>query len=359
MKQKIKVAVLLFFAVGSAFIFTRTSQMQTGQTKGKTAAEVYKNIQVLKDMPADQLDSVMEIMSASLGVNCSFCHIPEQWEKDDKEEKQTARGMIKMTFAINKNNFDGRTEVSCATCHNGKPHPNSQPALGQNLFQRPNFGDTKDNLPAIDAVLDKYVQSLGGKDALEKIKTRTIKAMRTQDGGQPFPEEIYEKMPDKMLVVSSVPQMPFSTGYNGAEVWTNGSKAQYTVTDLLLAQFKTEAQFNPQKVKEMYSQIAITGSDKIGDKDVWAARASTTSGMRERLYFDKQTGLLVRRVSASPTVLGFFVYQIDYEDYRTVDGVKIPYLTKWSIPGRSWTRKITEVKDNEPINDTKFNQPTK
>ena len=360
MKQKIKVTVLLVFAAGSAFFFTRAGQMQTEQKTVKTAAEVYKNIKVLKDMPADQLDSVMEIMSASLGVKCNFCHIPEQWESDAKEEKQTAREMITMTFAINKNNFNGRTEVSCATCHNGKPHPNSQPALGQNLFQRPNFGGgTKETLPTIDAILDKYMQALGGKEAVEKVKTRTIKATRTQNDGQPFAEEVFEKMPDKMLVVSNVPQMPFSTGYNGADVWTNGGKAEYTVTDFLLEQFKDEAQFNPLKLKESYAQIAVSGSDKINDKDVWAIRAATASGERERLYFDKKTGLLVRRVSYSPTVLGFFAYQVDYDDYRAVDGVKIPYLVKWSIPGRSWTRKTTEVKQNTAIDDAKFNQPTK
>ena len=356
MKQKLKILFVLIFLCGGAFVFTQTGKMQAKQ---KTAAEVYKNIQVLKDMPADQLDTVMETMSASLGVKCNFCHVPEQWEKDDKEEKNTAREMIKMTFAINKNNFDGQMEVSCATCHNGRPHPNSLPAVGENLFQRPNFGNSKDTMPAIDQIADKYVQALGGKDALEKVKTRTIKATRTQNSGQPFPEEVYIKMPDRMLVVSSAPQMPFSTGFNGTDAWTSGSKGEYTVTDLLLAQFKTEAQFNPLRLKEIYAQMAVAGSDKIGDKEVWVVRATTASGGRDRLFFDKQTGLLLRRATFSPTVLGFFPYQVDYDDYRTVDGVKIPYLVKWSIPGRSWTQKVTEVKQNSAIDDAKFASPTK
>src|SRR3982750_3601046 len=103
MKQKIKIAVTLTFLSASAFVFTRPGSMQTGPAAKadtvKTAGEVFKNIQILKDMPADQLDRVMGIFTGALGVKCNFCHVPGQWEKDDKEEKRTAREMIKMTLA--------------------------------------------------------------------------------------------------------------------------------------------------------------------------------------------------------------------------------------------------------------------
>ena len=95
------------------------------QAKVQTAGERFKNIKVLNDMPADQLGKVMNIFSASLGVECSFCHVPNAFEKDDKPEKLTARKMIKMTFDINKDNFNNRPEVSCNTCHSGHEHPQS------------------------------------------------------------------------------------------------------------------------------------------------------------------------------------------------------------------------------------------
>ena len=364
MKQNIKIIILSIFVGAVTLIFTQRGQMQTDQTaktQVKTAAEVYKNIKVFKDLPADQLIKTMEIMSASLGVNCNFCHVQNDFAKDDKEEKETAREMISMTIGINKNNFGGRTEVSCATCHGGKPHPASMTPLGENLFQRPNFNQSKDSLPTIDQVLSKYVAALGGVDALGKVKTRTIKATRTVNNAAPIAEEVYEKSPNKLLVVTAFPQMSVSTGYNGAEDWTVGGRGETSVHEDELEQFKRDAEFmfEPTKLKEIYKEMTVAGMDKINDKEVYVVRATTQTGGRERLYFDKQTGLLVRRFAVSTTPIGAFPFQIDYSDYKAVEGVQLPYTMSWSIPGRSWTRKITEVKQNAAIDDAKFNQPIK
>ncbi len=366
MKQKIKIIVLFIFVCGSAFVFTRGGQMQTNQTpkaQTKTAAEVYKNIQVLKDTPAEQLMPMMDIMSSSLGVKCAFCHVPDQWEKDGKEEKKTAREMITMTLALNKQNFNGRLEVSCMTCHNGRPHPASPVTLGENLFQRPSPPQqSKEPMPTVDQILDKYTLGLGGKDALAKVKTRTIKASRTDNAGQPVAEEIYAKSPNKMLVVTNFPQVVVNTGYSGTDGWVMiGGKNETAASKDELEQFTRDAQFSfePLKLKEIYKEMTIAGTDKINDKEVYLVRATTQAGKRERLFFDKQTGLLARRYAAAPTSIGVYAFQIDYDDYRAVEGVKIPYLIKWSVPGRSWTRKIIEVKQNAPIDDAKFNVSVK
>lgn len=364
MKRNIKAAILLVFIIGGAFVFTRSGTTKTNieaKAQAKTAGEVYKNIQVLKDAPAEQLIPMMEIMSSSLGVKCSFCHAPEDFASDEKEEKETAREMISMTIGINKNNFGGRTEVSCATCHNGRPHPASMPPLGENLFQRPAFNQSKERMPTIDQVLEKYTQALGGADALGKVKTRTIKATRAVNGGTPFAEEIYEKSPNKMLVVTNFPTGAVSVGYNGAESWTLGGRGETSVHADELEQFKRGAEFSfqPAKLKEIYKEISVAGIDKINNREVYVVRATTASGGRERLYFDKQTGLLARRAAYLPTPIGVFPLQIDYADYKAFEGVQIPYTITWSIPGRAWTRKVTEVKQNTAIDDLKFNQPSK
>jgi Photosynthetic reaction centre cytochrome C subunit len=100
----------------------------------KKASEQFKNIQVLKDLPADQLYSTMHFMADSLGVQCVDCHVgvPGQvdGEKDDKQMKRTARKMIAMTVEINKTNFDGQNgnrTVTCYTCHRGSRQPLSVP----------------------------------------------------------------------------------------------------------------------------------------------------------------------------------------------------------------------------------------
>ena len=97
----------------------------------KPASELFKNIQLLKAMPAGRLLKVMEFgYSKSLGVNCAHCHVVDQWEKDDKPTKQVAREMIKMAAAINndylKNIKNLKSEnpiINCTTCHRGQIKP--------------------------------------------------------------------------------------------------------------------------------------------------------------------------------------------------------------------------------------------
>jgi hypothetical protein len=357
-KKKVKIVALLVFLCGSAFVFMRTGQMQTSQKK--TAGEVYKNIQVLKDMPADQLDKVMATFTGSLGVRCNFCHVSGQFEKDDKPQKQTARKMLRMVFAINKENFDGRAEISCNTCHRGQSRPASMMTLGLNVWQRSNPQPTKETPPTVDQMLDKYIAAIGGKAAVEKVTTRILKGSRIGADGLPVPEEVYQKAPDKMLVVTTYPDIAFTTAYDGTNVrgWTAVGRAKIDEDDA--EQFKREAQFfQPTKIKEIYKEIAVVGSDKIGDKEVWVLRAVTAKGVSEQLFFDKQTSLLARRLVVVPIIIGSYPFQVDYIDYKDVGGVKIPMTIQWSIPGRVWGRKVTEVKQNVPIEDSKFNPPAK
>ena len=125
-------------------------------------------------MPASQMMPVMHLMRASLGMRCDFCHVTEgdRFDLDTKKEKETAREMIRMVFAINKENFEGRTEVTCNTCHRGQEHPVRAPPIGQAPVrrhdQRPRRGaEAGERSPAAAEVLDRYIQALGGRAALE------------------------------------------------------------------------------------------------------------------------------------------------------------------------------------------------
>src|SRR5215472_18238202 len=84
----------------------------------KTAGEAMKNVQVLKDIPESQWNSLMFFISGSLGVSCDHCH-GQPFDSDTKKAKLTARNMMKMVREINAANFDGRPVVTCNTCHRG------------------------------------------------------------------------------------------------------------------------------------------------------------------------------------------------------------------------------------------------
>jgi photosynthetic reaction center cytochrome c subunit len=87
------------------------------------AEKFYRNIEILKGKKASRLPGMMSALTGLLGVDCSYCHVPNEWAREDKPTKQTARKMFRMMAAINKDNFEGKNAVSCWTCHRGNPHP--------------------------------------------------------------------------------------------------------------------------------------------------------------------------------------------------------------------------------------------
>src|SRR5437868_2657566 len=109
--------------------------------------------------------------------------------------------------------------------------------------------------------------------------------------------------------------------------------------------------------RELYSQMTVEGRSRVGEREAIVVSATTHKGLSEKLFFDAQSGLLLRRYRESKTALGPFPTQTDYEDYKEVDGVKLPFAIRWSMPGRSWGRKIAEVKQNTAIDDAVFNPP--
>ena len=342
------------------------SSLSTAQDKSsqpeKTAEQVYKNIQVLKGVPASQIDAAMAFITGSLGVRCNHCHIPNQFEKDDKPPKQTARKMMQMVFALNKGNFDARGAVSCFTCHRGQTQPVSVPVVGLNLWQPSSPSAAKQDapLPSVDQILDRYVQAVGGRQAIEKVTSRVQKGSRVGADGVLVPEEVYTKAPNKLLVITSYPKIVFRIGFNGTQGWARSSQGGgRDLNDEMLAQLKREAEFYKEtRLKEMYSKMAVLGRTTVGEREAYIVEATPNGGGNpEKLYFDVQTGLLVRKYEESKTVLGQSPTQTDYEDYREVDGVKLPFTIRWAIPGRVWGRKITEVKQNAPLDDTQFNLP--
>lgn len=325
-------------------------------SRAQTAEQKFKNIQIFKGLPATQLESMMAFISGSLGVRCSYCHGANGFEKDEKQTKLTARRMIQMVFDLNKGNFNNQGAVSCYTCHRGKPTPVSIPAVGQNLWAPSSPSPTPEALPSLKQILDRYVQAVGGAEALTKITSRTAKGSRIGADGVLVPEEVYQKAPDKLLTVTSYPDVVFSNGYNGTAGWAHSSRDGATpVPDQLLAQLKRDAVFYKElKTQELYSQLTVLGRAPVRDADAYLVQATPINGPVEKLFFDVRTGLLVRRYTESDTPLGKLPLQIDYEDYRKVDGIQQPFLIHWSMPGRIWGRKIDEIKQNIPIDDAKF-----
>jgi hypothetical protein len=110
--------------------------------KGKEdmpAKEVFKNVQMLGDVPAARLLRTMQAFTRSIGVACTKCHVADHFDSDDKDEKGVTRDMMKMTRAINDDYLkkikaleEDKPNVNCFTCHRGQAHPGAE--------QRPTAG---------------------------------------------------------------------------------------------------------------------------------------------------------------------------------------------------------------------------
>ncbi len=336
------------------------SQSTPTPHEGPVAGQRFKNLQVLKDVPADQIFPAMQFITASLGVECTFCHVEGAFEKDDKEEKQTARKMMTMMFAINKDNFDARQEVTCYTCHKGTSDPVSTPVIAETApkpeEEATNAG-AKPSLPNAGEILDKYVQAIGGSDAVHKITTRVEKGTMTF-GPAGMPVVVYAKAPDARVTVVQTPRGQSVTAYNGESGWMSGAGPSHPITGGELDNEKRNADFYfaADIVKE-FQQVRVMGEDKVGDRDAYLLVARSPGHAPVRFYFDKDSGLLLREMRFVNTPLGRNPSEVDYADYRETDGVKIPY--QWTIarPGGRFTIKIAEVQQNVAIDESKFAAP--
>ena len=147
--------------------------------------------------------------------------------------------------------------------------------------------------------------------------------------------------------------------FNGTMGWEKNQARVREITGQQLNDLRRTWQlFGDLKIKEQFTRMNV-GKDKIDGRDVNVIRGVVSDRRRERLYFDAETGLLLRRISYMETPIGVIPEQVDFDDYREVDGVKIPFTVRISAidSNASGTRKFTDVKINVPVDDAKFSKP--
>ena len=364
-------AIGAIFAVSILFAIAASAQ-QPPPMPGKTAEQVYKNIQVLRGLPADLVFPEMRLFAGALGGNCEFCHVAGDTSKDDKITKRTARQMIVMVMTLNKTSFGGKTEVTCYTCHRGSSQPVTEAVL-PTVERSPEELEEKPALPSVDAILSKYIQALGGETAIRKVSSRLImgtQTIPTGGGGRISVSaqlERYIKAPNLLLNVYHTDKFTISDGFDGTSAWSQDAKGAVSSPgsfDLVRAKRNADL-YGALKLKQEYGSLDVVQMEKVNNHDTYVLQASPqNSGVVEKLYFDAQTGLLLRTLMLQPTPLGNFPSEVDYDDYRdTGSGVKVPFLvsttpalTSTALATTS-TLRVEKVQDNVTINDGKLVRP--
>jgi photosynthetic reaction center cytochrome c subunit len=350
--------------LAGSIVLTRAQQPPPTPHPGQfqTAEQHFKNIQVLKTIPADQLIPSMQFIAASLGVECEFCHVEHANEKDDKKTKLTARKMITMMMAINQANFNGDVEVTCYTCHRGVAHPVSTPVLSADAPRPPaHVHDEADEvhpaLPSPDQILDKYLAAVGGADALKKINTRVQKG--TIDAfGKTYPIEIYSEAPEKRVSLTHPPTGTSVTAFNGEVGWLSmpGGFHPMTAAEGEAARIDAELRFAAH-LGELYKDFKVLPGELVGGRPIYLVVAKAPGKPTLNLYFDQENGLLLRLIRLAQTPLGRNPTQIDYSDYRQTDGVKIPYRWTLARPNGAFTIQVESVQQNVPVDEQLFVMP--
>jgi hypothetical protein len=274
--------------------------------------------------------------------------------------------MILMARDINNSTFGGRSAVTCYSCHRGQERPTEVPPLSMiarpELSAAPHSEKPAEALPSATQILDAYESAIGGKAAIEKLRTRVLKGTLATGEDAPARVEIYQQTPDKMLIIATDSTGVSYQGFDGKESWAkfvvNGQEAN----DPQIPDLRRSARFYKDYfLTSLYMQMRVKGRDKVGERDAYVLRAVSVDDKKtEDLYFDAQTGLLLRKVIWTDTMVGEFPETIDFEDYQDVSGIKLALVRRKSGLGgfRASITKFTEVRYNVALDDAKFNAAT-
>ncbi len=366
------VRVILFLC---ALIALRAplADAQTAADKPRMAEDVFKNLKVLRGMSVSQFMATMGFFSASLGENCTFCHVQESggsWDRyaDDNQHKETARKMVTMMNAINKAYFAGRREVTCYSCHRGGERPVVTPSLAE--LYGPAIPHDPDDIreqvtkgQSADQILDKHLQAIGGEQSAGAVTSYIAKG---KYAGYAEPEaalEIYAKAPNLRTMIVHKDSGDVTSTYDGRNGWSAAPLSEVPVplltlggADLDAAKVEADLAF-PARIKASLTDWHVGYPTTIDDRDVLAVQGLSSAKSPVKLYFDKASGLLVRAVHYTDTPIGLTTRQLDYTDYRDVSGVKMPYkITITWFDGRA-TIQLESIQANVAIDAAKFAKP--
>jgi hypothetical protein len=367
------------------WLLNASASGQTAPAKQLMSEQAFKNVTVLKGIPVDEFMDTMGFISAATNYNCIDCHAEPKVEGDwsvfaqETPRKATARRMILMVQAINTTNFGGARVVTCYTCHrNVQGAPKITPSLAEQYGEPPPVDPNEVEIrrqspdaPSADQIFDKYLQAVGGAQKAAAITSIVFKGAYQGYAEPKASVEIYVRAPNKRTMIVHTDLGDRTTTFDGGNGpggtgWMAAPAADkpfpvisYTGGDLDAVRLDAVLSF-PAGIKQAITK-PLVGSSSIDDKDVVVVQGTANGGRSAvKLYFDKQSGLLMRQVRYADTIIGRVPTQVDYSDYRDVAGagVKLPFhvITTWT-DGRSDVL-LTSAETNVAIDAAKFSQPS-
>jgi photosynthetic reaction center cytochrome c subunit len=378
----------------AAFVGALTTARVASQQRPPLSDQVFKNVQVLKGIPVDEFLGTMGIMAASLQFDCSDCHVNAgtanvDWAADTPR-KIMARRMVTMVTAINQNNFGGRQLVTCWTCHRNRDRPLVTPTIAT-IYGMPTIepDDVVTQFPGADSpesILDRFIQASGGAQRLAALTSISAKGIAVSFGGfgGNGAVELVAKAPDKratiILFKAETNRGDQIRTYDGSAGWVRTplnvvGEFQLIGSDLDGARVDAQLSF-PGQIKSIFTNLKSGPPTTITDLPAPTSQSSVLQGgvgnqnhvvdvvqgtgprgLLVTLYFDQQTGLLLRELRFGLSPIGRVPTQIDFADYRDVNGVKLPFRITYAwLDGRD-AIVLDEIRTNVPVDEAKFGRP--
>ncbi len=340
----------------------------------------FKNVQVLKGLPADLMQPSMQLMEISLGVHCNYCHDNDgtKRELDTKPQKAIARRMITMTQDINRTMFNGTNRVTCFTCHQGHTKPGAVVPYNDQLTREETMMpiaavlalNTGTMAPTADQLINNAVNAIGGAMNLSRASGRVMKGSvtnlahldevhteRAVTSVTPF--DIYIKGNNRMTVQHNINGDAITT-YAGASGWIKAGNADALAmrADVREANRLEQAVLNPADFRAFLTNLRVTGQEKVGEHTTWVVEGKGQTLTDVKLYLDRDSGLLLSVAWQQPSYFCCHQFRIDYDDYKIAGGVRFP--TKWTNNGPRETILVynmdTVAVDNT-IDEARFAMP--
>jgi len=218
--------------------------------------------------------------------------------------------------------------------------------------------------PSVDRILEKYQQALGGQAAYEKVTTRSMTGtVEIPDDNVTGPAQIVAKAPGSFRLTMDISGYgvveTVLDGDNGWEKNPDSGTHAMSKTDLAIAQ-RDHHFYREMRLKELYHKMETAGVDKVDGHTLYVVEATPAAGPAEKLYFDAETGLLVKRDFERVTLEdGIVQYEMLLRDYRDVDGLKFPFTIEQRAPDNTMIFRFTEIRNNAPLADAAFAKPEK
>jgi hypothetical protein len=333
-----------------------------------TAGSTRPNIQVIKDLPEAQLFPVMNAIATSLNVGCEYCHVrtapnPNSvvggwaFDREDKPTKLVARRMLKMMADLNAASFNGRERVTCFTCHRGS----LQPARLESLPPLQSATVSAPVLPSAAEIIASY-KSAVGVDAAARFSTTVLVATDDRSENRHGTFEVRLKGPGKFRsALRLAPQPDADQGFDETSGWVATPAGVRILEAADLQNLKrAAARYAAMKVPDSPDAMRVRGIEPVRDRPAYVLEAAVDAKTTRRFFFDADTHLLVRESTTTETSVVPLQNQIDYEDYRAVDGVRLPFLIRISddAPYSTATRRFTSIVHNTPLDDALFKPPS-